>query len=258
MRVVCLQVCWAAPVSPVLPRTTAPCCWRRRPGCCTWEAEERCTPSTPPTSPHLETSRWVSRRREPRHGHAMAAARHISQVFSRFSSADGGQTNNSLKQIEQNPIVFLQFYGYRIKRARRLFKGYWRESELSDAARTLSVCPSLFSLPVYIIHTLVFSPFLSIAPSIYLFFHLYLLSELSHPYPPPPHCLQIDWDASPEQKKQCLNKGRDNQVQVCSSSLFYRYYYYYSDTFSLRNTLKALFVCWVITGEHNETLLKAS
>lgn len=27
-----------------------------------------------------------------------------------------------------------------------------------------------------------------------------------------PVVLQIYWDASPEQKKQCLNKGRDNQV----------------------------------------------
>lgn len=27
-----------------------------------------------------------------------------------------------------------------------------------------------------------------------------------------PNCLQIDWEASPEQKKLCLNKGRDNQV----------------------------------------------
>lgn len=27
-------------------------------------------------------------------------------------------------------------------------------------------------------------------------------------------CLQIDWDASPEQKKLCLNKGRDNQVDT--------------------------------------------
>ncbi|GLD60098.1 semaphorin-4G-like protein, partial [Lates japonicus] len=26
-----------------------------------------------------------------------------------------------------------------------------------------------------------------------------------------PANLTIDWDASPEQKKQCLNKGRDNQ-----------------------------------------------
>uniref|UniRef100_A0A3Q1H6U6 Sema domain-containing protein n=1 Tax=Acanthochromis polyacanthus TaxID=80966 RepID=A0A3Q1H6U6_9TELE len=30
----------------------------------------------------------------------------------------------------------------------------------------------------------------------------------------------IDWDASPEQKKQCLSKGRDNQVQGCGFTHF--------------------------------------
>lgn len=33
----------------------------------------------------------------------------ISQVFSRSSSVDGGQTNNSLKQIERNPLCSSNF-----------------------------------------------------------------------------------------------------------------------------------------------------
>lgn len=158
--------------------------------------------------------------------------------------------------------MFLQFYGYRIKCARRLFKGYWRESELSDAARTLSVCPSLFSLPVYIIHTLVFFPFLSIALSIYLFFHLYLLSELSHPYPPPPP-LFADWLGCFPRTEEAVSKQRQRQSGTCLQLfslllLFVLLLLLFSHFFFLRSTLKALFVCWVITGEHDETLLKAS
>lgn len=47
-----------------------------------------------------------------------------SQVFSHFPSVKGGQTNNSLKQIGRILLCSLQFYGYRIKYTRRLFKGY--------------------------------------------------------------------------------------------------------------------------------------
>ena len=209
MRVVCLQVCWAAPVSPVLPRTTAPCCWRRRPGCCTWEAEERCTPSTPPTSPHLETSRWVSRRREPRHGHAMAAARHISQVFSRFSSADGGQTNNSLKQIEQNPIVFLQFYGYRIKRARRLFKGLLKRVRAQWRCQNIKcVSFSFLSSCLYHTHTC-FLP-LSLHSSFYLsiFPSLFIERTESSLSPPP---LFADWLGCFPWTEEAVSKQRQRQ-----------------------------------------------
>uniref|UniRef100_A0A3B5AZ44 Semaphorin-4G-like n=1 Tax=Stegastes partitus TaxID=144197 RepID=A0A3B5AZ44_9TELE len=38
------------------------------------------------------------------------------------------------------------------------------------------------------------------------------------------HCLQIDWDASPEQKKQCLNKGRDNQTECYNHIRFLQRY----------------------------------
>ena len=115
----------------------------------------------------------------------------------------------ALSRLSRTPLCSSNSMGIGLNAPGVYSRGYWRESELSDAARTLSVCPSLFSLPVYIIHTLVFSPFLSIAPSIYLFFHLYLLSELSHPYPPPP--LFADWLGCFPWTEEAVSKQRQRQ-----------------------------------------------
>lgn len=78
---------------------------------------------------------------------------------------------------------------------------YRGASELSDADRSLRVLSSFSPLPVC------HRPFSSV--------HSLLLCNW---FPPMnPCCLQINWDASPEQKKQCLSKGRDNKVRGCSS-----------------------------------------
>lgn len=143
-RVVYLQVCWGASVSPVLPGTTAPSCWRRRAGCCTWEAAGSCTRSTPPTSPRPQTWRWAT----PIAATMQSAVSSHSLPFPR-----GGLTNISLKQIEQIPLCPFQFYGYGIKSSRRLFKGHWAEPETLWAA-----------LSSHFPHTLVF--FFSSAPSL--------------------------------------------------------------------------------------------
>lgn len=104
---------------------------------------------------------------------------------------------------------------------------------------------SFLSSCLYHTHTC-FLPF-SLHSSFYLSIFPSLIIERTESSlsPPPPHCLQIDWDASPEQKKQCLNKGRDNQVHVCSSSLSYcysYYYYYYPATFSFWEALWRLYL----------------
>lgn len=98
--------------------------------------------------------------------------------------------------------------------------------------------------------------YLSIFPSLFI-----ERTESSLSPPPPP--LFADWLGCFPRTEEAVSKQRQRQSGTCLQLfslllLFVLLLLLFSHFFFLRSTLKALFVCWVITGEHDETLLKAS
>lgn len=120
---------------------------------------------------------------------------------------------------------------------------------------------SFLSSCLYHTHTC-FLPF-SLHSSFYLsiFPSLFIERTESSLSPPPP--LFADWLGCFPRTEEAVSKQRQRQSGTCLQLfslllLFVLLLLLFSHFFFLRSTLKALFVCWVITGEHDETLLKAS
>lgn len=143
----------------------------------------------------------------------------FSEVFYfHFPSVKWGQTNNSLKQIEQIPLCSSNFMDIGLNAPDIYSRVTEEESQLSDAARNWSVLSFFLLITHTHTHTCcLFSAHFSIYRSCYWsIYFLSLFIELTHLYCPP---LFADWLGCIPWTEEAVSKQRQRQSGM-STALF--------------------------------------